>query len=481
MIHSNATRQGAVHLRVLTDDQVQEIYHAALDILAATGCNVLHEGARRMLKGAGASVREERARVPRHAVQACVQSAPKCFTVYNRDGVRAMELEGRKSYYGTSTASPKTRDPFSGEIRETRIADIALGALLADALPHIDYVMPMGSAQDVPALAADACEFEAVVTNTSKPVVFIAYSPAGAQRVYEMAAEVAGGLQNLQERPFLLSYPEPISPLVYPAEVVDRIFVSADLCLPQIFGPAIQLGATGPVTLAGAIAQGLAESLMGLVLAQLRRPGTPCVLGVNLAVFDMTTANMSTAAPEMSLGLAGQAEVAQALGLPTWGLAGATDSKLLDAQAGIESTFGILAQGLAGLNLIHDVGYMDMAMVCSPEMLVLGNEVIGMTKRFVRGIEVSPETLARDVVDRVGPGGHYLMEDHTVKNFRQELWSPKLLTRQEYRNWQTAGSKDMPQRIRDWIVAIRDSHQPPALPDKVRASWRRLREEATRG
>jgi trimethylamine--corrinoid protein Co-methyltransferase len=466
---------------VLSDDQVWEIRQAALDILERTGCKVLHRGAVELLKQAGALVREDCVRLPRHIVEECIRTAPKGFTIYDRQGNRAMEVEGRRSYYGTSTASPKTRDAFSGEIRKTGVADIAFGARVADALPNIDWVMPMGSAQDVPALAADVYEFEAVVTNTVKPVVFIAYSPGGTERVYEMAAEVTGGLEELVRRPFVLAYPEPISPLIYPAEVVERIFVAADLFMPQIPGPAVQLGATGPVTLAGAIAQAVAESLVGLVLIQLRRRGAPCFLGANLTSLDMATAAMSVAAPEMSLALAGQAEVAQSLGLPTWGLAGATDSKVLDAQAGVECAFSILAQGLAGLNLIHDVGYMDMAMVCSTEMLVLGDEAIGMAKRFIRGIEVTGETLARPVIEQVGPGGHFLQDNHTLRHFRTELWRPRLMTRQEYSIWQQSGAKDINQRIRERLEGIRDNQQVPALPDHVLASLDRIKRKAEEG
>ncbi len=478
MIQTSFPRSSSVSFRVLDDAQVWAIKRAALDILEHTGCTVLHEGARRLLKQAGALVKEERVKVPQHIVEECIRTAPKGFVIFDRDGNRAMEVEGRKSYYGTSTASPRTRDAFSGEIRETLVADIAFGAKVADALPNIDWVMPMGSSQDVPALAADVYEFEAVVTNTTKPIVFIGYSARGSERVYEMAAEIAGGLDELRERPFLLSYPEPISPLVYPDEVVERIFISADLFVPQIPGPSVQFGATGPVTLAGAIAQVVAESLMGVVLAQLRRPGAPCVLGANMSVFDMSTTQLTVAAPEMSLALAGQAEVARSMGLPTWGLAGATDSKVLDPQAGMESAFSILAQGLAGLNLIHDVGYMDSAMVCSTEMLVLGNEAIGMAKRFCRGIEVDAGTLAVDVVEKVGPGGHFLQEDHTYRRFRQELWRPSLLARQDYSIWQADGAKDINQRIREKLEDIDQNHEVAPLPDDVLAAMSRLKRQA---
>jgi trimethylamine--corrinoid protein Co-methyltransferase len=437
---------------------------------------VLHAEALELLRKAGAVVQDDHVQVPRHIVEACVATAPKGFTIYDRQGKRALELEGRKSYYGTSTASPNTRDALTGEIHETRVEDIARGAQVADALPHIDWVMPMGSSQDVHALAADVYEFEAVVTHTTKPVVFIGYSPRGVELVYEMAAEVAGGMDRLRERPFVIAYPEPISPLLFPEEVVDRMFIAADLFLPQVPGTSVQPGATGPVTLAGSVAQLMAEGLMGLTLVQLRRPGTPCCLSGNIGILDMRNAIMSIAAPEMSLALAAQAEVAQSFGLPTWGLAGGTDSKTIDAQAGIESAFSILAQGLAGLNLIHDVGYMDRGMVCSAEMLVMGNEVIGMTKRFIQGVEVNAETLARDLVAKVGPGGHFLEERHTLRHFKRELWMPELLTRQHYDVWEQAGAKDMSQRVQERVREILAEHAPPALPDAMVARLQELRE-----
>jgi trimethylamine--corrinoid protein Co-methyltransferase len=477
MIQSSIVENRSVFFRVLSDDQVWEIRQAAFDILEKTGCRMLHTGALKLLQKAGAIVRDDRVRVPRHIVEECIRTAPKGFTIYDRQGQRALEVEGRKSYYGTSTASPNTRDALTSEIHETRVADIALGAQVADALPNIDWVMPMGSSQDVPPLAADLHEFQAVVTHTTKPVVFIGYSPRGVELVYEMAAEVAGGLEALQLKPFVLAYPEPISPLVFPAEVVDRMFVAADLAMPQIPGPSAQIGATSPVTLAGSVAQSIAEGLMSLVLIQLRRPGAPCCLSGNFGVLDMRTALLSLAAPEASLGFAAQAEVAQSFGLPTWGLAGATDAKVLDAQAGLESAFAVLAQGLAGLNLIHDVGYMDGGMICSAEMLVMGNETIGMAKRFIRGIEVSAETLARGVIEEVGPGGHFLQEKHTVRHMRNELWMPELLARQHRDVWRAEGAKDMAQRVGERVRTIVESHQAPSLPDRTLEALEKLKRD----
>jgi trimethylamine--corrinoid protein Co-methyltransferase len=475
MIRTNSTEKQAPHFMVLSEDQIHELSRAVFHVMEKAGFKIYHQGAREMLRSAGAQVRDDIVYVPEFIVRQCIASAPKGWTIYNRGGERTLEVEGRKSYYGTSTASPNTKDALTGNVHPTTVGDLALAARVADALEHIDWVMPMGSCQDVPATAADIHEFYATVTNTVKPIVFLTYSARGAELVYEMAAEVAGGLDELRRKPFLVIYPESISPLVFPAEVVDRMFVAADLGLPQMTGPSIQLGATGPVTVAGAVAQGMAESLMGLVLAQLRRPGCPVGTGCNFGILDMRLGLLTVSAPEMNLALAAQAELAQHFGLPTWGLAGATEAKVVDAQAGAESAFGILAQGLAGLNLIHDVGYMDSAMICSVEQLILGNEIIGMTKRFLRGLEINAESVARDVISEVGPAGNYLQQMHTLHNFRKELWRPGIFTRQAYNAWYADGAKDTDKRIQEEIRRLAETHEPTPLSQEILAALDRLK------
>ena len=467
MIQTNLTVKATPQFKMLTDDQVERIKRTSFEILEKIGLKVLHQGVREMLKSSGAIVQGDLVKVPEYIAQGCLDTAPKGWAIYDRLGNRAMDVSGRNSYYGTSTASPNTKDALTGEYHETRVQDLARAAKIADHLENIDWVMPMGSAQDVPAIAAELHEFHATVTNTTKPVVFLAYSPRGTELIYDMAAQVAGGEDNLKEKPFLILYPEPISPLVMPEESAERILVAADRCMPQMMGPAIQPGATGPVTMAGAVAQGTAESLFCVIVAQLRRPGCPVGLGCNFGILDMGQALMSVGAPEMSIALAAQAEVAQSIGLPTWGLAGATDSKCLDAQAGAEAAYHIMAQGLSGLNLIHDVGYMDMSMACGVEQLVMSNDIIGMARRFTSGFEVSDEHLALDVIRQVGPGGHFLQQSHTMNHFRDQLWRSKVFTRQPYEKWVETGSKTVEDRVREQIHQILETHKPPALPDNV--------------
>ena len=154
MIQSSFTSQKSPFFSVLSEDQVYEIHRSSVEVLEKTGYRILSEEAVKLLKDAGAWVKGEIVKTPQHIVEECIRSAPKGFVLYDRDGKRALEIEGRKSYFGTSTASPNTRDALTAEIHPTRVEDIARGALIADALRNIDWVMPMGSSQDVPALAA---------------------------------------------------------------------------------------------------------------------------------------------------------------------------------------------------------------------------------------------------------------------------------------------------------------------------------------
>ncbi|MDA3916278.1 MAG: trimethylamine methyltransferase family protein [Deltaproteobacteria bacterium] len=477
MIQSSNIQNRSVSMKILTDDQIWEIRQAAFDIIEKIGFKCQHKEVHKMMKQAGARVLDNNIKIPRHIVQECLVTTPQGWTIYDRNGKRAMEVEGEKSHYGTSTASPNTRDVFTNKIRETTINDIELGAKVADACENIDWVMPMGTAQDIPSLGAELHEFQAVFSNTTKPAVFIGYTALGCEYVYEMASVIAGSRDNLSQKPFIIVYPEPIAPLFFPNEVIDRIFVAADRFMPQLPGSTVSAGFTGPVTLAGVITQMTAESLIHITIAQLRKKGCPVAMSGNVGILDMKTALMTMGAPENSLAIAAQAEVARSFNLPTWGLAGATDSKLLDAQAGIESTFSILSQGLSGLNLIHDVGYMASGMACSLEQLVMGNEIVGMTKRFVQGITVNRETIAKEVIESVGPGNHFITHKHTLNNFKKELWKSRLLNRQNIESWYDAGKPTMEERVKEDVKNIIETHKSEPLSDKIISELERLKKE----
>lgn len=477
MSHAGYSKHTAPILKTITQDQIHEIKQAAFLILERTGCKVNHAKALKMLKKAGAFVKDDQVYIPRYLIEYALRKVPKGFTLYNRNGEPTLDLSGRKSYFGSSTASPNQRHALEHDRRPTTLQDIAWGAITADALPNIDFVMPFGSAQDVPVQAGELQEFEATVQNTVKPVFFCGYSSRGVDLVFDMAEQVAGGKEALTRKPFLVPYPEPITPLQFPHEVVERIFVCASRHMPQVTCGAQLTAFTSPVTLAGSLALATAESFFAILLAQLCRPGAPCFLTSGLGPVNMRTGIALISSPEMSLSLAAQAQIARTVGLPTWGLAGATDSKCLDAQAGAEAALDAVIQALAGVSIIHDVGYMDMGMACSCAMMVLGDEIINWVKRFIQGIEVSAETLAEEITHNVGPGGNFLTQRHTLDYMKQESWQAKLFCKDAYDTWVAKGAMTLEEKADEKVSQILENHKPEQLSDNVIQKMAEIRKQ----
>ena len=471
-----------LHLSVLTEDEVKEIHLATLETLERTGVRVICEEGLELLGDAGCKVSGDTVRMPPDTVEEAIGSAPENFLLYDRNGENPLRVGGRRVFYGTGVTNPSFRDIETGRRRETRVQDIRDAARVSDFLPNYDWIMPLGSVQDVPQPAGDVHEFEAAVTNTTKPIVFIASDLEGCKDIVEMASAIAGGLDALVDRPFVVSYPEPASPLLHVKEAVEKLLYSAEVGLPIVYTPCAASGGTAPVTMAGLLTTANAECLSGLVMAQLKRKGVPFTIGGVLTIMDMAKGTISYGAPEMSLLLSGYADIARYYGLPTWGTAGCTDSKLPDEQAAIESTFSCLMNGLAGINLVHDPGFLDSGMVGSLEMLVMTDEILGMVKRLLKGIRVDDETIARDVIHQVGPGGHFLAEEHTLKHLNEQHWHPTLMTRSFYDQWMAEGEKSMGDRVKEKALKVLKDYVPEPLSDDVlnRLSYIRERSVAER-
>ncbi|RME48152.1 MAG: trimethylamine methyltransferase, partial [Caldilineae bacterium] len=232
--------------------------------------------------------------------------------------------------------------------------------------------------------------------------------------------------------------------------------------------PAPMMGGTAPITLAGAVALGNAEMLSGLVMHQLQNPGAPFLYGHGVHHLDMKEMVSVYGAPEFQLARVMAAEMGRFYHLPVWGYAGHSDSKLPDGQAAADAQFSVLVALLARTNLNHDVGYLESGLCNSPEMMVLTNELISQTRRFVEGVRLDDEALALDVIDGVGPGGEFMSHDHTMAHWR-ELWLPQLFDRQIVDKWEKAGGKDLNARLREATIALLDEHQPEPLPEAVEA------------
>ena len=261
---------------------------------------------------------------------------------------------------------------------------------------------------------------------------------------------MAGGEAELRAKPFLLLYAEPISPLLFNQESVGNLMFCAEKGIPGAYLPSPNTGGGGPITMAGALALGNAESLVGLLLTQLVRPGAPFLYGMNVAALDMQSTIVAYGAPDWAQAMAAFSDMARFYHLPVWGGAGATDSKVVDAQAGFEATTTIMSAFMSRCNVVHDVGYMEYGSTSSMELLVICDEIIRHTRFIVDGVEVSERTLAREAIGRARPGGGFFADDHTLENWKAAQWRPRVVDRQRYGNWQKRGSKDMAARANDW-------------------------------
>jgi trimethylamine--corrinoid protein Co-methyltransferase len=456
----------------LNRKQAEAIHNAALEILEKTGFKMEHPGAREMLAQAGCTVFNGNwMRMPAYLAEEALVSAPRQVALYDQLGNKAMPMYGDYPFYGTGSDAVYTLDMETGKRRRTGIADVVNFARLVDALPNISFAMSMSNPVDVPVENIYVHAFAALVRNTNKPMVFIADSGRDIAKIYEIACAIAGSEEKLQSKPFLLNYSEAISPLRFPENVLEKLIFCAEKKIPICFPSGSNAGGGAPVTLAGAMAMGIAENLVGLVVHQLAGKGSPFLFGPNVSALDMKSTVVSYGCPEWSLTQAALADMRDELyGLPVWAYAGASDAKVMDAQAGAEAMFSILTAMLSRANLIHDVGFLEFGTTSSLEMVTMANELIGMCRFFIGGIPVDENTLALEVIEKVGtggPGSIFLTEDHTFENFESANFLPNLLDRSRFDAWEGAGARDMYRRCNDEARRILKEHQPTPKTEEV--------------
>jgi trimethylamine--corrinoid protein Co-methyltransferase len=465
--------------RVLSDDQIELIFLAALDVLQRVGTRIHGEEGLALLDGAGCVVRDGGlVQIPGWLVKDSLNTVPGRIVVAGRDRGRRIRLEKDRFHFGTGSDCPSLIDPFTDEVRKYTFEDVCNAARISDALPNIDFHMSLGLTSGVQPQTYDRPQFLAMVKGTSKPLVITTVDREGLADQYRMACSVLGGPAEFASAPLFVVYIEPSSPLTHSIEAVEKILYAAEMGIPAIYTPCTMCGGTGPVTLAGTMVQALSEYLVGVVLAQLKRRGAAVIMGGVNSPMDMATSIMSYGAPEMALISAAMTDVSKWLGMPMFSTAGCSDAKVLDQQAAIEAAVSVTIAALSGANLIHDVGYLESGLLGSYDMLVMADEVIGMAKRILQGVSVTPATLAVEVIEEVGPGGHYLTREHTRRNFREESWFPALMDRQMRGTWEATGEKTMADRVRAKVVDILQHHEPLPLPEEIEAALKEIVVEA---
>ena len=471
---TNVNAQITPHYRGMTDDQCRLIHRASLEILERTGVLLYYQPAVDLLKKAGCYVEENRVRIPAHLVEWALRAAPSHIRLYDRSGKPALQLGDRISNFGTGSDCLHILDHRTNERRDALCQDIVDGIRVADAMPHIDFIMSMFLPSDAPD-AADVRQMEVMLNYSAKPICFVTYEWEGTAEIIDMLEVVAGGAEQLQARPTAILYINPTSGFRHNEEALRKLMYVAEKHLPCVYWPEVGRGLTCPITFAGAMACSNAGHLAGLVIAQLVNEGAPVALCTAVPFsLDMKTMVVPYVDPDCkAFGL----EMSHYYNLPAFNWGGMSDSKLLDEQAIMEATLSLFAATINGGNLIHDVGYMESGLMGSLELVVICDEVISWLKASMQGLEINEETLALDVIHEHALSGDFLGAEHTLRHVRED-WQPRLIDRHNYEQWMAGGGTSMRERARakiDEILGAEPRHiLPPDIEKRIRTITERV-------
>ena len=466
-------------LRVLSEEQINEIHNTALAILWDTGVQVKAPPALELLRKAGAGVDEDTmiCRIPASIVEQALRQAPSSFTIYARNPTFNVEVSTEALHIEPMIGRLNCFDYDSGKTHRTTLQDVADLVRLADALPcyhllHSGAIMPQ--IEGVAIRATHVYGYLESVRNSSKPIKATSRQRLMAEDCLRMVAVIAGGEAALRKKPSTFTTDNPVAPLLHDREQMEGALQYARYGLPIDVTSEPQAGATSPVTLAGLLAQQTADVISGITIIQLANPGNPVWYGTCGSIMDMRVGRIAIGAVEMGLINVASAQIAHSYGIPCRGTASATDSKLLDFQAGYEKTLVLTMAALGGVNKIFYPGTMEGALTVSKEGLVLDSEIIDSVYRVLQGVDVNELTLAKEVIAEVGPGGHFLKQRHTMQFLQAEHFLPLLADRQTRERWEQAGSRNMADRAHDRVEKLLAEHQVEALPADTEAELERI-------
>lgn len=460
--------QAGGRYKPLLDEELRQIFRTALDLLSRLGMGEVPERLKADLLAAGAEdAGNDRVTFPVELVETAIASAAKTFTFHGRDPAKSIVVGGSNVYFGTGGAAVQTLDMETGLYRPSTLEDLHDFTRLQDVLQNVSWFTRCCVATDVPdTYDLDVNTVYALLKNTTKPVATSFTLPEHVTPIVGMLDIAAGGEGEFARRPFLKAHISPvISPLRYGEDAVGVVYECIRHNIPMSCITAAQAGATAPATLAGFLAQSLAETLASLVMVHAIRPGFPMIFSNWPLVIDLRTGAFSGGGGETAVLNAASAQLTNWLGLPSGVASSMTDAKAIDAQAGVEKGITSLAAALAGGNLIYESSGMTASLLgASFEAFVLDDEMHSMTYRALRGIEVTPDTLAFDAICEAVLGeGHFLGGQNTYQAMERDYFYPSLADRDEPRTWARNGAQDAWTRARARAGEILASHHPAYL------------------
>ena len=459
----------------LTTEQVEKIHNAALTILDEIGITYTSEQRDLIeeLDNAGAQIDQSQSRIlfDRQLVEKALSRAPGEIVLYSRDGKNDLALHGDRVHFGTGGTTTDILDIDTGLCRPSTLNDVYQIARLVERLDNIDLFIRPCTPMELPPEEYDINICYAGLKGTRKHVMMGIFDDRRIADVIDITAMVAGGIEKLRERPILSFYTSyGLSPLQQSYRPTRILYEAVTNKIPISVSSAPMAGITGPVTLAGTLTLAHAEVMSGIVMAQLISPGAPVIYGGLPVVGDMQTANFASGAMEAGMMNAAIHQLAKHIRIPNATSCGFSDSKLPDSQASWESGMLVLAAAMGGTNIIRHSGggLLDQAMSLSLEQIIMNDEIIGRTRRVIRGIEVDDAHIDIETIKTVGPGGSFIETDQTFSYMRSEYYLGNGITNREPRDkWVESGSKNTATRAREMVKKILSEKDKAVLPAEI--------------
>jgi trimethylamine---corrinoid protein Co-methyltransferase len=423
----------------VTNDQLCDFDLASLEVLDSVGVIVESEEALKILEEAGCIVDENLVRFPASVVKKALRNVPPRITLSDSVGNRSVFFERNKVFFGACLGQRNVFDLEKGLVRETIKNDIENVTRIAETLESIDFIS-LNAGDD---LRISLKNYLLVRSHSVKPMIIDVKDPVITQSLIDLAAECSNNYskQNFTHTAFHL---QSLSPLVLRKTDTDIIKICCNANIPVAYTSQLILGVTTPNDLESAIVLGVANVLAVLVLSQLIRNGSQFAIGLNLLLKETNNFGYISASPEFYKSLSIFSQISRFYNIPSIGITARTDAITINQQSALEATYSILASTLAGVNINLCFGNSD---VLNYEYLIMANEIICMTKHFMKGIEVSEETIPIDIIDEVGAGGEYITSPHTMKYFKTANYFPRFINRQHFSIWLEEDQKTMGQKM----------------------------------
>lgn len=429
-------------LQFLSEEDCEKIHYASLEVLSEVGLKIESRYALDALEGMGCDVskRTSIVKFPNYIVEECMRSCPHSVKLYGLDPKYNIKIEKKSTYVSTGSGYGVI-DEKDNVARAGTLNDVKEATLIAQHLENIHSIVPpMMGVSDIPTNIATSTILAETLKYTNKTIEFyLTGAPESKKEVENLISLcelVAGGPADLKKRPFAMLAFDPSSPLTYSEDQIMSMFKCIDSGIPVAIMPGVVGGATGPITISGILVQSNAEFLGGVVLANIVQKGASVLYGHYNSIMNMQTGNYSAGSVEMGIIGSCVAQLGNWYGIPTNGFFPMSDSHIPDQQVGYEKMMQWNLSTLGGMNYLSGAGSVENGTLISREQLVIDNEVIGMVDRMLKGVQVEEGRMGLDVIRKVGPGGSFFKQAHTLQWAGDECFSPKISEKESFSNWE---------------------------------------------